>query len=69
MFGLDFKNKVSLTLEDAAKYLAGEELAISESITGFVCVLYNGVILGGGKASQGRLKNYYPKALRTKLKI
>ena len=69
VFGNSFKIKIDLTKEDAEKYLAGEEIEIDSKFKGFASVLYNGVILGGGKASQGRLKNYYPKALRTKLKI
>jgi NOL1/NOP2/fmu family ribosome biogenesis protein len=53
-----------------AKYLAGEEIACSDSLRGFVAVCLrigeHAVTLGGGKASGGRLKNYYPKGLRVR---
>lgn len=48
------------------KYLRGEEIeACDKALTGWVCILYEGAPLGGGKASSGRIKNHYPKGLRT----
>ena len=49
------------------KYLSGEEIC-AESFTdsGFCSVLYEGAVLGGGKASLGKIKNHYPKGLRNK---
>ncbi len=51
-----------------AKYLAGEELTVSDAESGYAAVLVRlhdtAVPLGGGKLTGGRLKNYYPKGLR-----
>lgn len=65
-FGTDFKNKVELFGKDEriAKYLHGE--VIEEDIgNGWCAVMYEGLILGGGKAVDGMVKNHYPKGLRT----
>ncbi len=62
-----FKRRLTLKSGDArlAQYLAGEEIAAPEiSGKGYVAVLYEDVSLGGGKLSDGRLKNHYPKGLR-----
>ena len=50
-----------------AAYLRGEEIAAPELAgkSGFAALLYEGAPLGGGKAVDGRLKNHYPKGLRT----
>ncbi len=66
-YGEYFKGKVMLGEDDerVKKYLAGEEIECDPSLSGFVSVMYCGVPLGGGKAVQGRLKNHYPKGLRT----
>ena len=43
----------------------GEEIEAPEIAgKGYVAVLYEGASLGGGKLSDGRLKNHYPKGLR-----
>ena len=47
------------------KYLRGEEIE-ADSDNGWCAVLYEGVALGGGKISGGRLKNHYPTGLRNK---
>ena len=48
-------------------YLRGEEIDAKEfSDSGYCAVLYEGVALGGGKASLGKIKNHYPKGLRNK---
>ena len=56
--------------ERVARYLAGEEIEAEELSSGYAAVLLKvgdeTVSLGGGKASGGRLKNYYPKGLRTR---
>ncbi len=64
-FGDLFKTKVDLEMSSPLvnKYLRGEELFIDD-IKGFGVVRLYGVILGGFKASNGVLKNYYPKGLR-----
>lgn len=65
-YGKEFKNKLDLNLDDprVAKYLKGEEIECSGVKNGYVAVLCCGVPVGGGKVSQGRVKNYYPKGLR-----
>ncbi len=49
-------------------YLRGEEIPCPELAdvpNGYAAVLYEGVVLGGGKAVSGVLKNHYPKGLRS----
>ena len=62
----NIRNMVNLSLSDERlrQYLHGEEIAVDEDIKGFAAVAVEGVILGFGKASNGRLKNKYPKGLR-----
>lgn len=64
-YGEQFVKRLDLTPTDprVAKYIHGEEIECQYS-SGYVCVLVGGVPLGGGKAVNGRLKNYYPKGLR-----
>lgn len=45
-------------------FLHGEEISVSDSVKGFTAVCVNGMTTGFGKASNGRLKNKYPKGLR-----
>ncbi len=47
---------------ELAAFLRGEEIDCREK--GYVAVCVNGVTVGHGKASGGRLKNHYPKGLR-----
>ena len=47
------------------EYLHGEEIAVPDDIKGYTAVCVNGMTTGFGKASGGRLKNKYPKGLRT----
>ena len=65
-YGDIFKRKENLTLGDARveKYLHGEEIDSTSAENGWCAVLYEGVALGGGKISGGRIKNHYPKGLR-----
>lgn len=44
-------------------YLRGEEIADTGE-DGYCAVLYEGMPLGGGKRTGGRVKNHYPKGLR-----
>jgi len=63
--GSEFIRREDLTKGDprVQKYLRGEE--IDTCLPGGWCaVLYEGIPLGGGKASGGRIKNHYPKGLR-----
>ncbi len=67
-FGNDMKVKVELTRGDSRveKYLRGEEIDCDTTDAGWCAVCYEGVPLGGGKISSGRVKNHYPKGLRNK---
>lgn len=51
--------------EDIRKFLHGEELSVSADLKGYTAVCVNGITVGFGKASNGKLKNKYPKGLRT----
>jgi len=62
-----FKRKLKMHSSDqlAGKYISGEELEIDRWISGYAAVTVDGITLGLGKAVDGRLKNKYPKGLRT----
>ncbi len=67
-FGKLFKLNYELNdLNMAKKYLKGEELYI-DGLDGFGVFTYKNGIIGGFKAVNGRIKNYYPKSLRINLK-
>lgn len=69
-YGKSFLNQVELSKEDSYKYLYGLELENKTNIKGYALVLFEGVPLGGVKASNNTLKNHYPKGLRNlKLEI
>ena len=63
----DCKNAVDLVVDsaDIRAYLHGEEIAVSSALRGYTAVAVSGMTAGFGKASGGRLKNKYPKGLRT----
>ena len=63
-----FKSRVELTRDDVRtmKYLGGEEIEVDASVKGWCAVLFEGAAIGGGKASSGKVKNHYPKGLRTR---
>ncbi len=69
-YGKECLSKCILAPDDprVTKYLRGEEIDVDAACKGFTAVLLScgGELLpmGGGKASGGRLKNYYPKGLR-----
>lgn len=65
-YGAQCTNCEELTLEDprTAAWLRGEEIEAQTAQNGWCAVLVDGFPLGGGKASGGRIKNHYPKALR-----
>ncbi len=65
-YGKDFIRKENLKKDDlrTEKYLRGEEIDTVIAENGWCAVLYEGVSLGGGKISGGRIKNHYPKGLR-----
>ena len=53
----------------AAAYLAGEVIPADESLRGWLLVALHGLPLGWGKASDGMVKNHYPKGLRRETRI
>ena len=62
------KNVCDLTVEEQAyQYLKGEALNLKAK-KGWVLVGYQGYPLGFGKASEGLIKNHYPKGLRIRKK-
>ncbi len=67
-YGRNFKNAENIKKDDLriSAYLRGEEIDASGSFSGWCAVMYEGVPLGGGKASGGKIKNHYPKGLRNK---
>ena len=67
-YGHLFKNKIMLLRDDdrVIKYLAGEEIDDNSGSKGWCAVFFEGASLGGGKASGGKIKNHYPKGLRTR---
>ena len=65
-YGKEFINKTELSKDEAYQYLYGLELENKENLKGYACVLFEGVPLGGVKASNNSLKNHYPKGLRNK---
>ena len=61
-FGDRFKRCLEIDLDDSHKFLKGDILNCGQD--GYVVVKFGGVVLGFGKASNGQLKNHYPKGLR-----
>ena len=59
------RSVLDLSIDDSRvqAYLRGEEIE-AESCKGYIAVSVEGVIVGFGKASNGVLKNKYPKGLR-----
>lgn len=60
------KNVFELSLDDerVMRFLHGEEIPCDCAFKGYTQVKVSGVALGFGKASNGTLKNHYPKGLR-----
>ena len=67
-YGGSFKNKENLSLSDPRlnDYLCGLEIDAENAQDGYVAVTVEGYPLGGGKCVDGRIKNHYPKGLRTR---
>lgn len=66
-YGARCTNREELTLDDprTAAWLRGKEINAATAQNGWCAVLVDGFPLGGGKASGGRIKNHYPKGLRS----
>ena len=62
----DCRNAVDFDVNSAEikAFLHGEEISVPDSVKSFTAVCVNGMTTGFGKASNGRLKNKYPKGLR-----
>ena len=56
-----------ITFEEARQYHNGQVLPCQDTLSGWLCPTLNGLQLGWGKASQGQIKNHYPKGLRKPL--
>ena len=65
-YGALCANCEPLTLDDprCRAWLLGQEIDARAARPGWCCVTVDGCPLGGGKVSNGRVKNHYPKALR-----
>lgn len=50
--------------EEIKAFMHGEEISVPDDVKGFTAVCVESMTLGFGKASNGRLKNKYPKGLR-----
>lgn len=55
---------VPMDANAAAAYLRGEALPSPDGLRGYVMLTFDGLPLGFAKASDGWLKNHYPKGLR-----
>ena len=55
---------IPVTEDQARLYQAGQALPVDDNLRGFYTPALNGLNLGWGKASDGQLKNHYPKGLR-----
>lgn len=66
-YGNAFRNCERLSISDPrlAAYLHGEEIEARGASDGFVCVTVEDYPLGGGNCVGGRIKNKYPKGLRS----
>ena len=62
--GARCRNREELTLADprTAAWLRGEEIPAQTAAPGWCAVLVDGLPLGGGKVSGGRVKNHYPQS-------
>ena len=62
----DCRNVVDFDVNsnEIKSFLHGEEITVPDNVKGFTAVCVNGMTTGFGKASNGRLKNKYPKGLR-----
>lgn len=61
---LSWDRNISLNEEEVKKYIHGDTLSCDSSLSGYYIAAYQGVALGFLKATQGTLKNFYPKGLR-----
>jgi 16S rRNA C967 or C1407 C5-methylase (RsmB/RsmF family)/NOL1/NOP2/fmu family ribosome biogenesis protein len=60
----DVTQSYELSDEEALRYIKGETIACEPSLKGWVLMSVKGFSIGFGKASNGIIKNHYPKGLR-----
>lgn len=58
------RRAVPVTREEAERYQRGETLSAPPGLRGYCVPTLDGLALGWGKASEGQIKNHYPKGLR-----
>ena len=63
-FGKFCKIQITLTKGEMENYYKGNSISTNVSGKGWCSLLYNNLILGGGKLVDGVIKNHYPKGLR-----
>ena len=56
-----------ISLEEASRYMRGESLSCDAKERGWLLLVCEGYPIGFGKASNGQIKNHYPKGLRREL--
>ena len=61
---IPFSQTIALDDAQILSYLHGDVIPCNESLKGFVVLSYKGYQIGFGKASDGMIKNHYPKGLR-----
>lgn len=60
----EVEKSAQVSLEEAFKYQCGETVNCSDNLSGWTVLFANDFSLGIGKASNGVIKNHYPKGLR-----
>lgn len=61
---IPFDRTIALDDQQISLYLHGDVIPCDDSLKGFVVLSYKGYQIGFGKASDGMIKNHYPKGLR-----
>ena len=61
--------RCALTPGQALDWLRGEAIPCPEELRGWLLADYRGLVLGWGKASDGLMRNHYPKGLRRAVRL
>ena len=61
---IDISPRFSLNDYSIASYLHGDAVQCDDSLKGYYAITFEGWQMGFGKASNGQMKNHYPKGLR-----
>jgi NOL1/NOP2/fmu family ribosome biogenesis protein len=68
LFGpLAKRNVVSISKEQLAKWLAGEELDIDADASGYILLKHENDFVGCGRLVEGKLSNFVPKVRRVRI--